>query len=89
MVVVAPGLIVMAVVYFMGAERSPFEPGVTLAIAIRRNFPSNRVPGYLLGQAVGGVLAALFLRSMFGTIGLVVHSAIGDVQRKTRACDDS
>jgi aquaporin Z len=26
------------------------------------------VPGYVLGQVVGGVLAALFLRVMFGTI---------------------
>ena len=27
------------------------------------------MPGYVLGQLVGGILAALFLRVMFGTIG--------------------
>ena len=67
---VAPGLMVMAIIYFMGAvSGAHLNPAVTLAFAIRRNFPWNRVPGYVLGQTVGGVLAALFLRAMFGTIG--------------------
>jgi aquaporin Z len=63
MVVVAPGLMVMAIIYFMGAvSGAHLNPAVTLAFAIRRNFPWNRAPGYVFGQAVGGVLAALFLR---------------------------
>src|SRR3984893_11475459 len=70
MKVVAPGLMVMAIIYFMGAvSGAHLNPAVTLAFAVRRNFPWNRVPGYVLGQAAGGVLAALFLRVMFGTIG--------------------
>src|SRR6202051_882140 len=70
MVAVAPGLMVMAIIYFMGSvSGAHLNPAVTLAFAIRRNFPWNRVPGYVLGQTVGGVLAALFLRAMFGTIG--------------------
>src|SRR6202163_3486273 len=56
MAVVAPGLMVMAIIYFMGTvSGAHLNPAVTLAFAIRRNFPWNRVPGYVLGQAVGGV----------------------------------
>jgi aquaporin Z len=72
MVVVAPGLMVMAIIYFMGAvSGARLNPAVTLAFAVRRNFPWNRVRGSVLAQAVGGVLAALFLRAMFGTIGVL------------------
>jgi aquaporin Z len=66
---VAPGLMVMAIIYFMSAvSGAHLNPAVTLAFAVRRNFPWSRVPGYVLGQAAGGVLAALFLRVMFGRI---------------------
>ncbi len=70
MIVVAPGIMVMAIIYFMGSvSGAHLNPAVTLAFAVRRNFPWNRVPGYIVGQIVGGVCAALFLRSMFGTAG--------------------
>src|ERR1700680_3639236 len=70
MLAVTPGLMVMAIIYFMGTvSGGPLNPAVTLAFAVRRNFPWNRVPGYVLAQAVGSVLAALFLRAMFGTSG--------------------
>ncbi len=68
--VIAPGLLVMAVIYFMGSvSGAHLNPAVTLAFALRRNFPWRRVPGYLLAQVVGGVGAALFLRSVFGSVG--------------------
>jgi aquaporin Z len=70
MAVVAPGLMVMATIYFMGAvSGAHLNPAVTMAFAVRRNFPWNRVPGYVLGQTIGGVTAAVFLRAMFGTAG--------------------
>jgi aquaporin Z len=70
MVVVAPGLMVMAIIYFMGTvSGAHLNPAVTLAFAVRGNFPWNRVPRYVLGQAIGAILAALFLRAMFGTVG--------------------
>ena len=68
--VVAPGLMVMAIIYFMGTvSGAHLNPAVTLAFAVRRNFPWRRVPGYVLVQMAGGIAAALFLRTLFGTVG--------------------
>ena len=78
MIVVAPGLMVMAIIYFMGTvSGAHLNPAVTLAFAIRRNFPWRRVPGYVLAQVVGGIAAALFLRAMFGTVGALGATAPG------------
>lgn len=70
MIVVAPGLMVMAIIYFMGTvSGAHLNPAVTLAFAVRRNFPWRRVPGYVFAQMIGGIAAAFFLKTMFGTIG--------------------
>jgi aquaporin Z len=70
--VIAPGIIVMAIIYFMGAVGGAhLNPAVTLAFAARRNFPWRRVPGYIGAQFIGGIAATAFLRAMFGTIGLL------------------
>jgi aquaporin Z len=67
MKVVAPGLMVMAIIYFMGAvSGAHLNPAVTLAFALRRNFPWSRVPGYITAQIIGGIAAASFLRALFG-----------------------
>ncbi len=69
MKVVAPGMMVMAIIYFMGAVGGAhLNPAVTLAFAVRRNFPWPRVPGYVAAQCLGGLAAAGFLRAMFGNI---------------------
>ncbi|HTV72298.1 MAG TPA: aquaporin, partial [Candidatus Acidoferrales bacterium] len=68
--VVAPGLMVMATIYFMGAvSGAHLNPVVTLAFAVRKNFPWSRVPGYIVAQAVGGVAAADCLGYLLGTQG--------------------
>ena len=68
--VVAPGLMVMAVIYFMGTvSGAHLNPAVTLAFALRRNFPWRRVPGYVVAQLAGSVGAAGFLLATFGNIG--------------------
>jgi len=68
--VVAPGLMVMAIIYFMGTiSGAHLNPAVSIAFALRRNFPWRRVPGYVAAQLVGSLLAAAFLRAIFGDIG--------------------
>lgn len=70
--VVAPGMMVMAIIYFMGTvSGAHLNPAVTLAFAARRNFPWSRVPGYITAQIVGGIAAASFLRAMFGIQGVL------------------
>ena len=67
--VVAPGLMVMAIILFMGAvSGAHLNPGVSLAFALRGDFPWKRVPGYIVIQLVGATLAALFLRWVFGNV---------------------
>jgi aquaporin Z len=72
MKVVAPGLMVMAIIYFMGSvSGAHLNPAVTLAFAVRRNFPWHRVPMYIVAQIAGSLAAASFLRVTFGTAGLI------------------
>src|SRR6185295_19174392 len=55
----APGMMVMGIIF--GAH---LNPAVTLAFAVRGNFPWRRVPGYILTQVIGAVLASWFLQLM-------------------------
>ena len=65
----APGIMVMAITFFMGTiSGAHLNPAVTLAFAVRGNFPWIRVPGYIAAQVVGAVLAAALLQVMFGGI---------------------
>ena len=65
----APGIMVLAIIFFMGTiSGAHLNPAVTLAFAVRGNFPWLRVPGYILAQLVGAILAALVLQWMFGGI---------------------
>src|SRR5271169_2863312 len=67
--VVAPGLMVMAIILFMGAvSGAHLNPGVSLAFALRGDFPWKRVPGYIIIQLIGAALACLFLRGVFGNV---------------------
>lgn len=67
--VVAPGLMVTAVILFMGAvSGAHLNPAVSLAFALRGDFPWKRVPGYIVIQLIGATLACLFLRLVFGNI---------------------
>ena len=68
--VVAPGLMVMAIIYFMGmVSGAHLNPAVTLSFAARGNFPWSRVPGYVFAQLIGATAASLLLRALFGAVG--------------------
>jgi aquaporin Z len=68
--VTAPGLMVLAVILFMGAiSGAHLNPAVSIAFAARGDFPWRRVPGYIIAQLVGSTLACLLLWAMFGKVG--------------------
>ncbi len=68
--VTAPGLMVMAMILFMGAvSGAHFNPVVSVGFAMRGDFPWKRVPGYVIAQLIGSILAVLFLRASLGNIG--------------------
>jgi aquaporin Z len=70
--VTAPGLTVLAVILFMGAiSGAHLNPAVSIAFAVRGNFPWRRVPGYIIAQLVGSTLAVLLLAAMFGKVGML------------------
>jgi aquaporin Z len=67
--VVAPGLMVLAIILFMGAvSGAHLNPVVSLAFAARGDFPWRRVAGYIVMQLLGATLACLFLLAVFGNV---------------------
>ena len=63
--VVAPGLMVMAIILFMGkVSGAHLNPAVSVAFSLRGDFPWRRVPFYIVVQLIGATLAALFLHAV-------------------------
>jgi aquaporin Z len=63
--VVAPGLMVMGIIMFMGkVSGAHLNPAVSIAFSLRGDFPWRRVPGYVIVQLIGASLAALFLHEV-------------------------
>ncbi len=63
--VVAPGLMVMAIILAMGKiSGAHLNPAVSIAFALRRDFQWRRVLPYIVAQLVGATLAALFLHAV-------------------------
>ncbi len=63
--VVAPGMMVMAIILFMGkVSGAHLNPAVSIAFSLRGDFPWRRVPGYIVVQLAGAALAAWFLQSV-------------------------
>jgi aquaporin Z len=65
--VVAPGLMVMGIILFMGKiSGAHLNPAVSFAFALRGDFPWRRVPGYIVVQLIGATLACLLLQAVIG-----------------------
>jgi aquaporin Z len=70
--VTAPGLMVMAIILFMGGvSGAHLNPAVSIAFAARGDFPWRRVPGYVIVQLLGATLACLFLWALLGKLGML------------------
>ena len=68
--VVAPALMVAAIILFMGAvSGAHLNPAVSIAFALRGDFPWRRVPAYIVAQLLGAVAATLLLAALIGTQG--------------------
>ncbi len=68
--VTAPGLTVLAVILFMGGvSGAHLNPAVSVAFALRGDFPWRRCLGYVLAQLVGATLSCLFLLAVLGNKG--------------------
>lgn len=60
------GLIVMAMIYAFGEiSGAHFNPAVTIGFAFAKKFDWNKVPKYILAQAVGATLAIFLLWFLF------------------------
>jgi len=63
--VTAPGLMVLAIILFMGkVSGAHLNPAVSIGFSLRGDFPWTRVPGYIVVQLIGASLAAWFLQSV-------------------------
>ena len=68
--VTAPGLMVAAIILFMGTvSGAHLNPGVSIAFALRGDFPWRRVPAYIVAQLLGAILATLLLWALIGKQG--------------------
>ena len=76
--VVVPGLMVAAIILFMGTvSGAHLNPAVSFSFALRGDFPWRRVPAYVVAQFAGAVLACLALWALLGRQGSAGHTLPG------------
>jgi aquaporin Z len=64
---VAPGMMVTAIILFMGrTSGAHLNQVVSAAFWLRGDFPGRRIPGYLVAQALGALAAAGLLQAVVG-----------------------
>ena len=60
------GLIVMSMIYTFGdISGAHLNPAVSIAFAIKRDFPISQLPGYIAAQLTGALTASTILKLMF------------------------
>ncbi|TNJ42447.1 aquaporin [Tamlana fucoidanivorans] len=60
------GLIVMGMIYAFGEiSGAHFNPAVTISFAVAKKFPWQKVPPYILAQAIGAIAAIALLWFLF------------------------
>ncbi|XZF13450.1 aquaporin [Chitinophagaceae bacterium MMS25-I14] len=60
------GLIVMSMIYSLGnISGAHLNPAVSIAFAIAKRFPVKQLPGYIISQLAGALLASLTLKFLF------------------------
>lgn len=60
------GLIVMSMIYSMGnISGAHFNPAVSIAFTAAGRFPVKRLPGYVVSQLAGALLASVVLKVLF------------------------
>src|SRR6201982_1198849 len=68
--VLAPALMVAAIILFMGTvSGAHLNPAVSVAFAARGDFPWKRVPAYVVAQFLGAILGTLVLWAFVGKQG--------------------
>ncbi len=60
------GLIVMSMIYSLGnISGAHLNPAVSIAFAVARRFPARQLPGYIISQLSGALLASFTLKFLF------------------------
>src|ERR1700678_2361707 len=60
------GLIIMSMIYSLGnISGAHFNPAVSIAFTVAGRFPIKQLPGYIISQLTGALLASLTLKFLF------------------------
>ena len=60
------GLIIMSMIYSLGnISGAHLNPAVSIAFTVARRFPLKQLPGYIISQLAGGLLASFTLKLLF------------------------
>ena len=60
------GLIVMSMIYSLGdISGAHLNPAVSIAFTVAGRFPAAKLPGYVISQLAGGLLASFILKLLF------------------------